>query len=161
MFSKRAYEQTANVPVIELSDSQLSDQAGASEDAKDPYFRMRTFALHALQNIFKLNCKVIFNHYWYLLLPSFIIRSAAPLELGSRFSSKFETALANEPTLVAMVMREKSLKIRISAVVALSTLLENSPIAKWLGPLEKNNEGKVIAKYDKPLQASPSITPLS
>ena len=32
---------------------------------------MRTFALHALQNIFKLNCKVIFNHYWYLLLPSF------------------------------------------------------------------------------------------
>ncbi len=122
---------------------------------------MRTFALHALQNIFKLNCKVIFNHYWYLLLPSFIIRS--PMEFSTaKFSSKFEQALANEPTLVSMIMKEKVLKIRISAAVALSTLLENSPIAKWLGPLEKNNEGKVIIKYDKPLTtSSTAITPLS
>lgn len=123
---------------------------------------MRTFALHALQNIFKLNCKVIFNHYWYLLLPSFIIRQPQELFSKAKFSTKFEQALANEPTLVAMIMKEKTLKIRISATVALSTLLENSPISKWLGPLEKNNEGKVIIKYDKPLTtSSTAITPLS
>ena len=51
------------------------------EKNKDPFLKMRTFALHSLQNIFKLNCKIIFNHYWYLLLPSFIIRSStAPIE---------------------------------------------------------------------------------
>jgi hypothetical protein len=113
---------------------------------ENPFSKLKQYCLLCIQQISKINGASVFNH-WNYLFPSFLFigdsdSSGLMQDFNlDEFLKKAENSIEQEPTLIYHMFTEKSPKLRVVYAITLGTLLDYSPIQKWLGPLELNPDG--------------------
>eukprot|EP00347_Sterkiella_histriomuscorum_P021491 403333793 len=127
-----------------------SPSSNDSITSSDPYQKIKNHAALCLQILLKHKNKSLFN-LWYLLFPSFFLRSPTEftqylpqeeyIKRRLEFQEKIQGNALREPSLFYILKsKDNSTKLKQTICYIINVLLENSIIQKWQDQLESEDQ---------------------